>query len=343
MASADVAAVASDRLLELVGCLERQEGFAEVVDSLSGGQAATLDGVWGSSCALAAAALAAHAPAALVVICPQVDQVDELIDDLALFTRLKPDRFPAWDAPGRGDPRRSVRRADATVERARARVGRGHSCREKGTGTIGAKHPSGRSGKWCLSPFPAEAGGGQHPKPAPTGSQPRNAQAENPRASHRGRDRRAGVGRWLVESGLVSTPAVDLPGEFAVRGGIVDIFAPDWDEPVRVEFFGDQIESIRRFEIASQRSLASLRSIEVTILGPSAADRSHLADYLPPQSWFMLLEPMELEHQGRQYLERMGQGSEVRGQGSGVGRIGSQSYSKGQGSEQRGPMPRPSS
>ena len=115
--------------------------------------------------------------------------------------------------------------------------------------------------------------------------------------------------RWLAESGLVSTPAVDLPGEFAVRGGIVDVFAPDWDWPVRVEFFGDQIESIRRFEISSQRSLASLESVDVTILGPAAGDRAHLADYLPPQSWFLLLEPMELEQQGRQYLERMEQRS----------------------------------
>ena len=46
---------------------------------------------------------------------------------------------------------------------------------------------------------------------------------------------------------------------FRVRGGIVDIFAPDWYEPVRVEFFGDEIESIRRFEVSSQRSLAVAR------------------------------------------------------------------------------------
>ena len=116
------------------------------------------------------------------------------------------------------------------------------------------------------------------------------------------------LARWLVDSGLINTPAVDMPGEFAVRGGIVDVFAPDWDEPVRMEFFGDQIESIRRFEIASQRSLASLECIDITILGTGAEDRSHLAEYLPPQSWFLLLEPMELEHQGRQYLERMGGG-----------------------------------
>ena len=114
--------------------------------------------------------------------------------------------------------------------------------------------------------------------------------------------------RWLVENGLVGTPAVELPGEFSLRGGIVDIFAPDWDWPVRVEFFGDEIESIRRFEISSQRSLEPLEAIDVTIVGQSSLDRAHLSDYLPAGSWFLLLEPMELEQQGRQYLERMEEG-----------------------------------
>ena len=115
------------------------------------------------------------------------------------------------------------------------------------------------------------------------------------------------LAKWLVENDFFNTPAVELPGEFSVRGGIVDIFAPDWDGPVRVEFFGDEIESIRRFEISSQRSLESLDAVDVTIVGPAAADRAHLADYLPPQSWFLLLEPMELEQHGRQYLERVEQ------------------------------------
>ena len=106
------------------------------------------------------------------------------------------------------------------------------------------------------------------------------------------------LAKWLAENGLLNTPAVELPGEFSVRGGIVDVFAPDWDWPVRVEFFGDEIESIRRFEISSQRSLESLEAVDVTIVGAGSADRAHLADYLPPQSWFLLLEPMELEHAG---------------------------------------------
>ncbi len=113
------------------------------------------------------------------------------------------------------------------------------------------------------------------------------------------------LARWLVENGFHNTPAVELPGEFSIRGGILDIFAPDWFDPVRIEFFGDEIESIRRFEVSSQRSLERLESVEVTILPPGMHDRGHLADYLPAQSWFMLVEPMELKQQAEHYLERL--------------------------------------
>ncbi len=98
---------------------------------------------------------------------------------------------------------------------------------------------------------------------------------------------------------------MELPGEFALRGGILDIFAPDWFHPVRLEFCGDEIESIRRFEVSNQRSLERLEAVEVTILPPGMPDRAHLADYLPAQSWFMLVEPLELKQQAEHYLERL--------------------------------------
>ena len=239
MANADTVATASDRLLELVGCLERQEGFAEVVESLKGGHAATLDGVWGSSCALAAAALAAHAPATLVVVCPHVDQVDELIDDLALFTRLEPERFPAWESPERAvhDEVFGQRRASAAASCCKAAAAR----RSSSVASIQS----------LLQPVPSRE---------TLGRQTRSLRVGDTMAVEE-------LAKWLVENGLVNTPAVELPGEFSVRGGIVDIFAPDWDWPVRVEFFGDEIESIRRFEISSQRSLESLEAVDVTIVG----------------------------------------------------------------------------
>ena len=48
---------------------------------------------------------------------------------------------------------------------------------------------------------------------------------------------------------------VERRGEFAVRGGIVDVFPPTDEHPVRVEFWGDEVEEIRSFAVADQRSL----------------------------------------------------------------------------------------
>src|SRR6185436_16071565 len=89
---------AAEQLLELVGRIEAAEGFESVVASLRAGHGATLDGVWGSSCALAAAALARHASGPLVVVCPHQGDSDEFADDLALFTREKAEKFPAWES-----------------------------------------------------------------------------------------------------------------------------------------------------------------------------------------------------------------------------------------------------
>ena len=54
--------------------------------------------------------------------------------------------------------------------------------------------------------------------------------------------------------GYSSTDVVEMPGQYAARGGILDVYSPEADRPVRIEFFGDEIESMRKFDPASQRS-----------------------------------------------------------------------------------------
>src|SRR5271166_5046248 len=54
--------------------------------------------------------------------------------------------------------------------------------------------------------------------------------------------------------GYESADVVEMPGQYALRGGILDVYSPEAERPVRVEFFGDEVESIRRFDPASQRS-----------------------------------------------------------------------------------------
>src|SRR6202048_1388804 len=54
--------------------------------------------------------------------------------------------------------------------------------------------------------------------------------------------------------GYHSTDVVEMPGEYALRGGILDVYSPEDERPVRIEFFGDEVESIRKVDPATQRS-----------------------------------------------------------------------------------------
>ena len=60
--------------------------------------------------------------------------------------------------------------------------------------------------------------------------------------------------RHLNTVGYSSTDVVEMPGEYALRGGILDVYSPEAERPVRIEFFGDEIESIRKFDPGTQRS-----------------------------------------------------------------------------------------
>ncbi|MCG8448904.1 MAG: transcription-repair coupling factor [Pirellulales bacterium] len=111
--------------------------------------------------------------------------------------------------------------------------------------------------------------------------------------------------RWLVEQGCASTTAIELPGEFSLRGGILDVFPPDAEHPLRVELFGDTIESIRSFDVGTQRSITALDTVDITVLQPNGSDRTHFTSYLPLASWFLLVEPTELQEEGRYYHERL--------------------------------------
>lgn len=68
---------------------------------------------------------------------------------------------------------------------------------------------------------------------------------------------------YLSSLGYESSPMVEDVGQFAVRGGLVDIFSPAEPHPIRIELFGDQIESLRSFSEDDQRSLAEVTSLEL--------------------------------------------------------------------------------
>jgi transcription-repair coupling factor (superfamily II helicase) len=88
----------------------------------------------------------------------------------------------------------------------------------------------------------------------------------------------AGLRGWLARMGFVQTPTVMEPGDHAIRGGIIDVWPPGYAEPVRLDFFGDVLEGARRFDPASQRTVAKLNAVEFApvsevVLDPAAIAR----------------------------------------------------------------------
>lgn len=67
----------------------------------------------------------------------------------------------------------------------------------------------------------------------------------------------------LQQTGYIEDEPVTEPGEFSLRGGILDVFPPHRENPVRLEFFGDRLESMRVFDTESQRSVGAVRHAEI--------------------------------------------------------------------------------
>ena len=121
----------------------------------------------------------------------------------------------------------------------------------------------------------------------------------------------------LIDFGFSSTHTTNSIGEFSVRGFIVDIFPYFCKDPIRIEFWGQQIESIRSFDAFSQRSLKSLKQIEIHSLKDLSSlekPTQHLSDLFskPPyliieneQSWSNTIQKNSLHWSNQEVEEKI--------------------------------------
>ncbi len=72
-----------------------------------------------------------------------------------------------------------------------------------------------------------------------------------------------GVAEWAERNGFLRTSTVRDTGEYAVRGGLIDLFPPGYETPIRLDFFGDTLESIRSFDPETQRTTGQLRALDL--------------------------------------------------------------------------------
>src|SRR5690606_11716055 len=102
-----------------------------------------------------------------------------------------------------------------------------------------------------------------------------------------------GLLEQLQELDYDSEAVCEAPGHYAIRGGIIDVYPVTATTPYRLDFFGDELESIREFDPVTQRSGAAVETIALAA-SPRVqldASRTGLADYLNPAAHLALVEP----------------------------------------------------
>ena len=121
----------------------------------------------------------------------------------------------------------------------------------------------------------------------------------------------------LYEYGFENVDFVVEPGQFAIRGGLIDVYSFANDNPYRIEFFGDEVDSIRSFDIASQLSIERLNNI---VLLPNMQqqafieERESILEYLPKTTTIWIEEMGFFATQIDKEYERAVEAWEVRGE-----------------------------
>ena len=108
----------------------------------------------------------------------------------------------------------------------------------------------------------------------------------------------------LVDAGFERVPAISAAGEFSRRGDILDFYAPAIGEPLRLEFFDDELESIRVFDLATQRTRHVLRTVSVPLAQElkEAADAGDMLplERFPANTRVVFWEPAAIEDRRKQ-------------------------------------------
>ena len=271
---------------EIIDILSRESAFPlrDVIAELSGresGKSIEIHGSWGSFGRLAAATIEKATARPILYVASHIDEADKSQDDLETFSGKEVEILPAAEsAAGPIDPVGEI--AGERLKLLRKLIGyRGNTSEIIATSIAALMQPV---------PMPEEL--------------KRNGlkvSMDQPEAVSFD-----GMLTWLADSGYERVEDIEVLGDFACRGGIIDVYAPGNDQPIRIEFFGDEIDSIRFFDIDTRRSIQNI--VEVVLPNCKKEDRIEsqgtLLEYMPANTIVMIEEGTEVIEFGRIFRDR---------------------------------------
>jgi transcription-repair coupling factor (superfamily II helicase) len=238
-------------------------------------------GTWGSFAPLLALHIHEQLKKPILYISPHLDDADNVVDDLIAFEGKNIETLPGWAGE------EFVDTADETGS-ARARLVLKLFDKKSG-GIISASTQS------LMQPVPKPQKLLEKGLLLATGKQ-----LEMEKAC-----------AWLIDNGFENVAQIDLPGQFAKRGGIIDIFAPvtaqsNQPQAVRVEFFGDCLESIRTIDLDTQRSTSHIDSVTITPALFNDDDNGTLfLKTIDPDTIIFIEEPADVQEVADVFIHRV--------------------------------------
>lgn len=215
---------------------ERSTAFRHFIEALDakGSRPIALQNLGGSALAFVVAALLEKKRIPILILTGGIDRAEDLVNDLEFFGVEDVHHYPKWEVLPY-DPE------ELNVE-------------------VTAKH---------LDVFDAFAGARRDAKRAPIVTAPIDALMMRVLPSTRMdaltveiewgmRAEISALAKRLADAGYAREPVVESRGEYSIRGNILDVFPMNAEDPIRVDFFGDEIESLRLFDVNTQRSRSDL-------------------------------------------------------------------------------------
>jgi transcription-repair coupling factor (superfamily II helicase) len=244
------------------------------------GEVMVAEGVWGSSAHLAAGAVAKRSGKPVLLVVAHLDDADEAAADLALYEGLGVTTLAALEVmPGE---------TNVSLEQLAERL------------SVVTRLRSGDQPDVVVAPVQALM------QAVPADEAIGQMVLELERGQTLGQ---AALLKWMEQAGYQRMEAVDQVGDFAVRGGIVDVYPPGDMLPVRLDFFGDQIDTIAEIDLDS---MGSDRQLERTRLIGASSDaiqsNEQTASFLTllrEDTVVVLCELLEVSEQARGYYERL--------------------------------------